>query len=194
MNRIGTPAMSPAATAASPVVRPSTDRVTEREPSTSPTVPPAILSRPQDIVGAVQHTVQELGMDRSTAPGASAPPVKADATQAELGKFIQALFQAVHEQASGPQGSGADSLETDLPAALDRLTLQTSSGQAPSALQQAFVELKQELQARLPRDSALSFDPNNPPSLQQFLEALRHNRGVLGSHFPSIGNMLRIRA
>lgn len=137
------------------------------------------------LADAMELTFQQLGLSAGTTDAAGqADEAASTQRKTDLGRLMQALFQAVHAH-SPPLTTGESS---SFAAALASLTSQLSSGDSVSSLEAALGRVLQDLQ------SSQSGSAANLPTTQDLLNTLQRNLDQQTNVVHTKGNVLNERA
>jgi len=137
------------------------------------------------LADAMELTFQQLGLSAGTADATSqADEAASSQRKTDLGRLMQALFQAVHAH-SPPLTTGESS---SFAAALASLTSQLSSGDSVSSLEAALGRVLQDLQSSQTGSAA------SLPTAQDLLNTLQRNLDNQTNVVHTKGNVLNERA
>nr|WP_316639529.1 hypothetical protein [uncultured Roseateles sp.] len=136
------------------------------------------------LADAMERTFQQLGLSSGSDSASQAEDSASSQRKTDLGRLMQALFQAVHAH-SPPLTTGESS---SFAAALASLTSQMSSGDSVSSLQAALGRVLQDLQ------SSQHGSANPLPSAQDLLNTLQRNLDQQTNVVQTKGNVLNERA
>jgi len=137
------------------------------------------------LADAMELTFKQLGLSANTADAASqADEAASSQRKTDLGRLMQALFQAVHAH-SPPLTTGESS---SFAAALASLTSQLSSGDSVSSLEAALGRVLQDLQSSQTGSAA------SLPTTQDLLNTLQRNLDNQTNVVHTKGNVLNERA
>lgn len=136
------------------------------------------------LADALELTFQQLGLSGGSAETSAQTDETASQRKTDLGRLMQALFQAVHAH-SPPLTTGESS---SFAAALASLTSQLSSGGSVSSLEAALGRVVQDLQSSQGGSAATL------PTTQDLLNTLQRNLDHQTNVVHTKGNVLNERA